>query len=142
MFLRKLNIKKDGKQHQYWALVESYRTEKGPRQRIVCYLGDVDASNALGIKQAAQKVESHQMDFFSCKELPERIEINPGKVSTERQRSFGGVWLGKKLYDLLGLNTLFSDIFEKSRERSDWGKIIEILVIARFFSPSSELHLV
>jgi len=28
-------VKKNGKRHGYWALVESYRTSRGPRQRVV-----------------------------------------------------------------------------------------------------------
>ena len=37
MFIRPIYIKSKGKRLAYWALVESYRTEKGPRQRIVAY---------------------------------------------------------------------------------------------------------
>ena len=39
MFLRKLQRRKNGKNHVYWALMESYRTPKGPRNRVVAYLG-------------------------------------------------------------------------------------------------------
>jgi hypothetical protein len=42
MYLRRCYRKKDGKRHGYWALVESYRTARGPRQRMVAYLGEVD----------------------------------------------------------------------------------------------------
>jgi len=49
MFLRRINRKKSGKNHYYWALMESYRTEKGSRQRIVGYIGDIS-------KGAARKI--------------------------------------------------------------------------------------
>jgi len=39
MYLRRCYRKKDGKRHGYWALVESYRSSRGPRQRVVAYLG-------------------------------------------------------------------------------------------------------
>ena len=42
MFIRPCYRKKNGKRHAYWALVESYRTERGPRQRVVAYLGQLD----------------------------------------------------------------------------------------------------
>jgi len=96
MYLRKINIKKDGKCHYYWALVESHRTERGPRQRIVSYLGNVDKNDGVCIKDSLDRVDSHQQDFLSEKELPERIAINPRKVRTERHRDFGGVWLGNE----------------------------------------------
>lgn len=41
MFLTRLTPKKDGKRHTYWALVESVRTERGPRHRVVSYLGEL-----------------------------------------------------------------------------------------------------
>lgn len=42
MFLRKNRRTKNGKPHIYWSLVETIRTPKGPRQRVVGYLGDLN----------------------------------------------------------------------------------------------------
>jgi hypothetical protein len=44
MFLRKLRVHKDGKEHGYWSLVETVRTADGPRQRTLCYLGELNGS--------------------------------------------------------------------------------------------------
>jgi hypothetical protein len=41
MYLRRCYRKKDGKRHAYWALVESYRTDRGPRQRVVAWLAQL-----------------------------------------------------------------------------------------------------
>jgi hypothetical protein len=46
-------INKDGKPYHYWALVESYRTARGPRHRTVAYLGEMDKAGRLGVQQAA-----------------------------------------------------------------------------------------
>ncbi len=54
MFLRQCFRKKDGKRHAYWALVESYRTDAGPRQRVVAWLGKLDEAGRLGVEQAAR----------------------------------------------------------------------------------------
>jgi len=54
MFIRPIYIRKNGKRHAYWALVASYRTERGPRQRVVSYLGQLDERGRLGIKYAAE----------------------------------------------------------------------------------------
>jgi hypothetical protein len=35
MFLRRCERRKNGKSHTYWALVESIRTARGSRQRVV-----------------------------------------------------------------------------------------------------------
>ena len=42
MYLRRCYRKKQNKRHAYWALVESYRTVRGPRRRVVAYLGEMD----------------------------------------------------------------------------------------------------
>lgn len=68
MFVRPCYRKKDGKRHAYWALVESYRTERGLRQRIVAYLGDMDEAGRLGVKDAADSKppnrQSHRLGFW------------------------------------------------------------------------------
>ena len=40
MFLRRYRRTNNGKTHTYYALVESIRTEAGPRQRVVAHLGE------------------------------------------------------------------------------------------------------
>ena len=54
MFVRQCYRNKNGRRHAYWALVESYRTERGPRQRTVAYLGALDEAGRMGIEQAAK----------------------------------------------------------------------------------------
>ena len=44
MFLKRLERRKNGKKHTYWALVESIRTAKGSRHRVVAYLGELKTS--------------------------------------------------------------------------------------------------
>lgn len=48
MFLRQFERQKNGKPHSYGALVESYRTAKGSRQRVVAYLGELTAAEQDG----------------------------------------------------------------------------------------------
>jgi hypothetical protein len=54
MFIRQHTRKIDGKREAYWALVESFRTHSGPRQRVVAWLGRLDEAGRLGIAQAAR----------------------------------------------------------------------------------------
>lgn len=135
MYLRRINKKACGKNHYYWALVESYRTEKGVRQRIVGYIGDVTKKRARGVQRTIEKCYSYQQDFLSPEELPEKVEIEPKKTRTERQRQFGGVWLGNKLFEKLGLDAFFKQANEA------WSLLFKVLVISRFYKPSSELHI-
>ena len=51
MFLRRHSRAKDGKAHAYWSLVETVRTVDGPRQRTLCYLGELnDSAQACWLK--------------------------------------------------------------------------------------------
>jgi transposase len=52
MFIRQYFLKDKGRRTAYWALVESYRTASGPRQRVVAWLGKIDEAGRLGVQQA------------------------------------------------------------------------------------------
>jgi hypothetical protein len=119
-----------------------YRTEKGTRQRIIGYIGDVTSRQAKKIAQSADvPCESVQQDFFSPEELPEIATVEPRKTRTERQRQFGGVWLGNKLFETLGVDDYFRGHLEADGKSNSLHDIIKILVISRFYNPSSELYI-
>lgn len=142
MFLRRIGRRKDGKRHFYWALVESYRTERGVRQRVVSYIGDeVLKWRGQKSRQTVEPVESYQQDFLAPEQLPRRATIEPRKTRTERRREFGGAWLGNKLFDMMGLGEFFSQELPARSGVVDWATVIRILVLSRFFDPSSELHI-
>ena len=47
MYIRQYMRKLIGTRQAYWALVESNRTARGPRQRIVAWLGCLDEQGRL-----------------------------------------------------------------------------------------------
>ncbi|MHC4609645.1 MAG: hypothetical protein ACYS7M_04790 [Planctomycetota bacterium] len=96
MFLRQHRRRKNGKEHVYWSLVESYRTGRGSRQRVVAYLGQIDAAGQLGVKQAAQKEGGHQGCLFDSAE-PAYVEVDVNRLRVERCLEFGGPWLGLQI---------------------------------------------
>jgi len=94
MYLRRCYRQKDGKRHGYWALVESYRSSRGPRQRVVAYLGEMDAAGRLGIhQQAAGATAVAQRGLFRDVE-PQWVEVDLQRIAIERKRAFGGPWMG------------------------------------------------
>ena len=54
MYLRRCGGKSSGRKGIYWELVESYRTERGPRQRVVAYLGSMSKLEREGFEIAIQ----------------------------------------------------------------------------------------
>jgi len=132
-------LKRDG---IYWELVESYRTERGPRQRIVSYLGSVGEANRLGVQQAARGQESSwQSRLFDEAGEPEWVEIDSRRVRAERVRDFGGYWLGLVVADRLGLISLLDKLLPEGREEVPWSIMALTLVLMRLCEPSSELRI-
>lgn len=106
MFLRSHGRKKDGKEHTYWSVVETVRTPVGPRQRTLCYLGELNSSaHARWLKTLEvfnEQGEPEQLKLFpSTVEPPAddpqvaRVLIN--RVRLERPRQLGACWLGWEL---------------------------------------------
>src|SRR5260221_4085457 len=62
MFIRQYSCIENGKRRAYWGLVESYRTARGPRQRVVAWLGKLDEAGRLGVQQAAESKTEHPAD--------------------------------------------------------------------------------
>jgi transposase len=141
MYLRKKTRIKDGKRHDYWALVESYRTDRGPRQRTVAWLGELDKAGRLGVANAAKGTRSLQGNLFEKGLEPEWVEVNLRGVRVENTREFGGPWLGLELICRLCLDQFFSQHIANGRERVPWATMALVLVICRLCRPSSELHI-
>jgi transposase len=146
MFIRPCYRKIKGKRQAYWALVESYRTERGPRQRTVAWLGQLKDSRRAGVKQAAEggkKSRYAQLQLFDHEDNPEPewVEIDTAKVRVENQLDFGGAWLALELMHRLRLDELFENVLPRGKEDVPWAKIATILVICRLCRPSSELHI-
>jgi len=141
MFIRPIHVKKNGKRYAYWALVESYRSERGPRQRTVAYLGQMDKGGRLGIKRAAQGGDiPHQRRLFDEVE-PEWVEVDIRRVRVERCVDFAGPWLGLELCKRLGLISWLKRVLPEGREEIPWSLMGLVLVLSRLCDPSSELHI-
>ena len=141
MYLRRCYRQKDGKRHGYWALVESYRTSRGPRQRVVAYLGEMDAAGRLGLyQQAAGPAALAQRRLFGDVE-PQWVEVDLKRITVERKRAFGGPWLGLQLCRCVGLVDFIERTLATGKEEIPWPVMAQILILARLCNPSSELHI-
>jgi transposase len=141
MFVRPCFRDKDGKRHAYWALVESYRSERGPRQRVVAYLGRLDEAGRLGIHQAADPRSDRQQKQLFDEPEPRWVEVDAAAVRVENCRRFGDVWLALELIRKLRLNEFLERTIPRGRADVPWSVTALVLVIARLCEPSSELHI-
>lgn len=143
MFLRPLFVRKNGRRFAYWSLVESYRTERGPRQRTVAYLGQMDEAGRLGAHQAVepQPTSRQPARFAEAQTQPEFVEIDRTRVRVENCLKFGGPWLALELVKRLGLHEFLRRELPVGREDVPWSLTSLILVAARLCEPSSELQI-
>jgi transposase len=141
MYLRRCYREKDGKRHAYWALVESYRTVRGPRQRVVAWLGAMDEAGRMGVKRCAAPPGAEQAGLFVEEGEPEWVEVDVKGVRVERTRRFGGPWLGQTLLRQLELDRFLDRNLSRGREQVPWPLMAMVLVLGRLCDPSSELRL-
>lgn len=144
MYLRRCFRVKDGKRHAYWALVQSVRTARGPRQQLIAYLGEMDQQGRLALLQAAEPLEQdRQARLFDSPESssPKQwVEVDVESVRVVNCRSFGGAWLGLEILRKLGLVALLEKVMPPGREDVPWPMMALVLVLCRLCDPSSELH--
>src|SRR6202453_2677939 len=148
MFLRRFQRRKNGKVHAYFALVESYRTAKGSRQRIVSYLGELEAGEENGWAKLGRGLDGKpppSPTLFDVEPVEagddETVCVELRGIRLERVRSFGDVWLALGLRRLLELDGLLTKLLPEGREEVPWASVAAILAIARFCQPRSELHI-
>src|SRR6202140_284460 len=148
MFLRAHQRSKDGKDHTYWSLVETVRTVDGPRQRTLCYLGELNGcAQARWLKSVEvfnEQGEAEQLKLFpSHIEVPDddpqvaRVIVN--RVRLERTRQFGACFLGWELWKRLGLDQFFAQAVDEEAAEVPWSRVAAVLAINRLCAPGSEL---
>jgi transposase len=145
MFVRQYYQTCNGQRRAYWALVESYRTERGPRQRTVAWLGNVDEQGRLGVQQAAEgrgSDDRRQATLFDEEPplQPRWVRVDADAVRVENCRQFGGPWLALEMIRQLRLDEFLQRVMERGEERVLWSLSALILIIARLCEPSSELY--
>ena len=144
MHLRRCTQRKGGREYCYWQLVESYRTERGPRQRVVAHLGDIPEAARLGVLAAArhhnQAKSLHQSELFDPVE-PEWMDVDIGGIRVENLRAFGGAWVGLEVLRQLDLPEFLRSVMPCDRAVVDWANMALVLILARLCEPSSELYI-
>ncbi len=148
MFLRPNHRDKDGKDHSYWSLVETVRTPDGPRQRTLCYLGELNNSAQARwlkvIEVFNEQGERRQLKLFpSDAELPENdpdvARVRVSQVRFERVRQFGTSCLGLELWKRLELDRFWANLLDGEVADVPWSRVAALLAINRLSAPSSEL---
>jgi transposase len=136
MFIRKTTRRYKGRTYTNHLLVESVRTDKGPRQRTVCSLGDLSPRPKAEWLRLAHRIEqalAGQADLFdgpaddvaeivrkACADGvadgassgsgadDEVLAVCTGAVCTEAHREAGPAHVGVQFWNRLGLNGILA----------------------------------
>jgi transposase len=148
MFLREYHRWKDGKDHQYWALVETRRMPEGPRQRTVCYLGELNSSLEARWRKTLHvfnaEGDERQLALFPAEgplppDDPTVVPIRLDRVAWERPRQLGNVLVGLTLWQRLELDTFWAERLDVTSAEVPWSRVAAVLAINRLCAPGSEL---
>jgi len=148
MFLRPHSRNKDGKDHQYWSLVETVRTPDGPRQKTLCYLGELNSSAQARwlrtVEVFNEQGEAQQLKLFPSEveppaDDPQVARVLLNRVRLERTRQFGACFLGLELWKRLELDRFFERTVDGESADVPWSRVAALLAINRLCAPGSEL---
>jgi transposase len=151
MFLRRYHRTKDGKRHTYYALVESVRTEAGPRQRVIAYLGELNHDEERRWQRTVvfhnRQGDGRQLRLFPDDEHvvlpddPDIVRVSLKSVGWANARQFGDVWLGYWLWRHLKLDEIVDRHIPQGKETIRPADVVAIEVINRLCAPCSEFAL-
>jgi len=151
MFLRRNRRRVEGETYEYWTLVKTIRTARGPRQEIVATLGKepgLENRARHGWEEVADLLEGRApvpVQGQLGQPLPvapplQWAQVDLRGVRVERVRDFGQIYLALSLWRRLGLHTLLRQLIEGGREEVPWELTACILTLARFCGQKSELE--
>ena len=157
MYIRKNTRKHKGKTYTNYLLVESVQTPKGPRQRTICSLGNLEPApqeewlalahrleaslqgqlsmgasqvdiNEIVAKARRWKRRTHFVDPGSV------IEVDSDRVDVEEAREAGPVHVGHQIWRQLGID----DILRHARLSERARTVTEAMTLNRLIYPLSE----
>jgi transposase len=151
MFLRAYKRSKDGKEHTYYALVESTRTANGPRQHIVAYLGELNHDQERRWQRTVvfynRQGDAQQLRLFPEVEDvplpndPDVVGVRLQQVGWTNARRFGDVWLAWQLWRMLHLDEIVHRHVPPGKHTCRPTDVVAIEVINRLCGPCSEFAL-
>ena len=151
MFIRRNRRTVEGETYEYWTLVKTVRTARGPRQEVVATLGKepgLESCARHGWEEVADLLEGREpapvqgqlgQPLFPAPR-PQWAQVDLRGVRVERVRDFGQVYLALSLWRRLGLHTLLQEVIGAGREEVPWELTACILTVARFCGQKSELE--
>lgn len=149
MFLKRHPRRAGGETYEYWTLVKTIQTARGPRHQRVAHLGKLDELERNAVREWSDlealldgRAPAVQMELGqSAASAPQWWQVDVSRVRAERVRQFGRVYLGLALWRRLGLHEALREILPVGQEEIGWDLIACVLTLGRFCAQTSELSL-
>ena len=151
MFLRRYTRTKGGKTHSYFALVESVRTDAGPRQQVVAHLGELNADQERRWQRTVvfhnRQGDAEQLRLFPdddrvpLSDDPDVVRVRVDDIRWTNARRFGDVFLARWLWNRLDLDAIIDRHVPQGKETVRPADVVAIEVINRLCAPCSEFAL-
>jgi transposase len=152
MFLRSTTRKKNGKEHEYFSIVENKRVAGGRVvQRHVLYLGEINDTRQEAWRKTIEIFEEGEARPKTVALFPEErmepiadeeiVRIRLKDLQLRRPRQWGGCWLSGELYEQLELDRFWAERLQPSRKGTRWDLVLRTLVTYRLLDPGSEWRL-
>ena len=117
-------------------------------QKHVLYLGEVSDQQGALWARAVSVIDETSGECRQLNLIPEdrvisasEVDALPVRLSTlrlEHPRQWGACWLADSLWRELHLDLFFAERLGRSREDTEWKKVLRALTIYRLISPGSE----
>ena len=132
MYLKEIIQKtKNGTQRKYAQFVQSIRTEKGPRQKVLVNLGRIDTQSG-----------SHMLELLAVSliEIIERLHLLDltKDIEGKDSKEIGCKLIFKKLDEQIGLKNILQKSFKNIRTEFDVTDALFNLIVNRLSSPASK----
>ena len=127
MFTRVTKVKSGGQTYEYLQIVEAYRDNGRPKQRVVANLGRLDR---LGnrIDDLIGSLRKHSQKTF----------VSPDEIASREGLPWGPVLLCRHLWEQMDLPAILRRCCRSSRKRFDVAETAFVLVANRLCEPRSE----
>jgi len=160
MYIRKSTRAYKGKTYTNYLLVESVHTPKGPRQRTICSLGNLEPAPIQEWLALAHRLESalrgqlplqpSDAKFEALLKTTRRggrrqhgsipaagvlVKVDTDRVEIEEARSAGAAHVGHQIWERLGLD----EILGQAGLSGQACTLSEVMTLNRLIAPSSEL---
>ncbi|MFW5981449.1 MAG: IS1634 family transposase [bacterium] len=131
MFVRTKKVKSGGKTYEYYQLVESYRQNGKPKQKVLMTLGRVDGLDRSRIDEMVSALDG----------LTDRVEVIGSMENCHHiwSKNYGDIFVMEKLWNELKLDQIINPLLQQHEYEFDVISAIKAMVFNRAIDAQSKL---